>query len=306
VLAFLSFGVAIDAHALEIEKLVMPGPVISGHAKFEADCRNCHVAFAKTEQNTLCLDCHKDVARDLRTGAGYHGKSPNVSKAGCVSCHTDHQGREADIVHLDKDTFNHRFTDFPLRGTHQGVACNDCHIPEKLFREAETQCIACHKDDDSHKGNLGDRCASCHNEQNWLAAVTTFDHAESTGYPLLGGHADVSCGACHADQTFKSTPTACVDCHRSDDVHTGTNGSTAKAATAFDVENLDFDHARKRASTPRTRRHRLCRLPHQRRPHGAGRDRLHWLPRQRRLPPGTQWRRLCRLPRSRRVVRSDL
>ena len=65
---FLALWVTPDARGLEIEKLVMPGPVISGHAKFEADCRGCHAAFAKTRQNTLCLDCHEDIARDL------HGK----------------------------------------------------------------------------------------------------------------------------------------------------------------------------------------------------------------------------------------
>ena len=245
VFVLLALGVAADVHALEIEKLVMPGPVIAGHAKFEANCRSCHVAFAKTEQNTLCLDCHKDVAQDLKAAVGFHGKSPNVVKADCVSCHTDHQGRSADIVRLDKDTFDHRVTDFPLRGAHPGVACSECHAPEKKHREAKTQCIACHRDDDVHKGELGEKCATCHNEQDWRAAVTTFDHTKSTKYPLLGGHVGVACGLCHADRTFKSTPTGCVDCHKADDVHAGRNGADCGSChTAQTWKTQTFDHTR--------------------------------------------------------------
>jgi hypothetical protein len=234
-----------DVHALEIEKLVMPGPVIAAHAKFETDCRSCHVAFAKARQNALCLDCHEEVAKDLKAAVGFHGKSPNVVKADCASCHTDHQGRSADIVLLDKDTFDHRLTDFPLHGAHQGVACGDCHGPEKLHREASSQCSACHRPDDVHKGELGEKCATCHNEQDWRSAVTTFDHARSTKYPLLGGHVGVACGLCHADRTFKSTPTACIDCHRDNDVHAGRNGSDCASCHSVQTwKTQTFNHAR--------------------------------------------------------------
>ncbi len=242
---FLALGVATDARGLEIEKLVMPGPVISGHAKFEADCRSCHVAFAKTEQNTLCLDCHEDVAKDLDKATGFHGKSPNVVKADCVSCHTDHLGRDADIVRLDKDTFDHRRTDLSLQGAHQAVPCADCHSPDKLFREAKGECIACHKDDDVHKDGLGEKCATCHNEQNWRAAVTLFDHAEFTDYPLLGGHAGVACEACHADQKYESAPTKCVDCHSADDVHAGKNGKDCESCHSVQKwKSSTYNHAR--------------------------------------------------------------
>ena len=240
-----ALGTATPVRALEIEKLVMPGPVISGHAKIEAGCRNCHVAFAKTKQNTLCLDCHKDVARDVSAATGFHGKSLNVVKADCVTCHTDHLGRDADIVRLDKDTFDHRATDFPLHGAHPQVACNACHAPGKLHREAKTQCIACHREDDVHKGALDEKCATCHNEQDWRAAATAFDHASSTKYPLIGGHVGVACGLCHADRTYKSTPTACVDCHKADDAHAGRNGTDCKSChTVQTWKTQTFDHTR--------------------------------------------------------------
>ena len=244
-LVFAALGAATQVPALEIEKLVMPGPVIAGHAKLEAGCRNCHVAFAKTRQNTLCLDCHKEVASDVSAATGFHGKSLNVVKADCVTCHTDHLGRDADIVRLDKDTFDHRVTDFPLRGAHPRVACSECHKAETPHREAKTQCIACHRDDDVHKGALDEKCATCHNEQDWRAAAAAFDHTSSTKYPLTGGHVGVACGLCHADRTFKSTPTGCVDCHKADDAHAGRNGTDCRSChTVATWKTQTFDHAR--------------------------------------------------------------
>ena len=56
--------------ALDWESLVMPGPVISGHAEIEKDCRKCHVPFARDEQRGLCLDCHDKVAADISRQEG--------------------------------------------------------------------------------------------------------------------------------------------------------------------------------------------------------------------------------------------
>ena len=46
------------------ERLVMPGQLIQGHAKLEAECSKCHSPFSPKAQDDLCLACHKAIAAD--------------------------------------------------------------------------------------------------------------------------------------------------------------------------------------------------------------------------------------------------
>ena len=48
----------------------MPGKVIAGHAKYEAECSNCHVKFDRAAQDGLCRDCHKPVGADVAAKQG--------------------------------------------------------------------------------------------------------------------------------------------------------------------------------------------------------------------------------------------
>ena len=100
-----------DAQTL-FEKLVLPGELIEGHSKIEKECSNCHEPFSKASQRRLCLDCHKEVRIDIESRSGMHGKRPDVGNVECKHCHTDHKGRKADIIALDRQTFNHALTDF--------------------------------------------------------------------------------------------------------------------------------------------------------------------------------------------------
>lgn len=56
------------------EQLVMPAPVVAGHAKLEKDCGNCHEPFSRRSQTRLCLACHKEIATDRSAGKGFHGR----------------------------------------------------------------------------------------------------------------------------------------------------------------------------------------------------------------------------------------
>lgn len=225
-----------------LERLVMPGPVSAAHAETEATCAACHTPFSREQQNTLCLECHEDVARDLDTSGGFHGKAPAVSGVECSACHTEHEGRNADIVGLDAATFDHALSNFPLRGKHVDVVCADCHLPQlETYHAAETECSACHSDDDRHRGNLGLACADCHSETAWT--VTHFDHEQTTEYELTGRHASLTCATCHADEIYEQTPTTCVACHAADDSHQGTNGTECQSChTTLDWEETSFDH----------------------------------------------------------------
>lgn len=239
--AALALGCAGGAHAQSLEGVLMPGPVIQGHAKYESDCRSCHIPFDRAAQNRLCLDCHKEVGADVRDKRGYHGR---LAPQPCRACHTDHKGRDAVIVQLDEKKFDHRATDFELRGAHAApkLECRSCHPPKRKFREAPSTCIGCHRKDDTHKGRLGDNCAQCHNETNWKQAQ--FDH-DKTRFPLRGKHAPVKCVECHRDNRYRDTPVACVACHRKDDTHKDRFGERCEGCHVDQSwPTITFDHDR--------------------------------------------------------------
>jgi hypothetical protein len=231
-----------NAIATEAEKLIMPGEVVSSHADVEAECGSCHKRFSKTEQRDLCLDCHEDVADDLDAGTGFHGLSPDANGEHCASCHTDHIGRDADIVNLDESAFEHDFTDFALGGKHDEAACEDCHEPGMKFREAPGDCIECHQEDDVHKESLGTDCAECHSAIGWEDAE--FDH-QTTDYPLIGHHLETACLDCHEDSTYRGAPTDCYACHEEDDAHEGRSGNECgNCHSPVDWDDTSFDHGR--------------------------------------------------------------
>jgi len=121
VAAWLFFLLASGASAQSLETAVMPGQVIQGHAKLEAECRNCHVRFNRSAQTALCVDCHKDVGRDISGRRGFHGR---LTEKECRACHTDHKGRNADIAPVKAGTFDHRRTDRQLLVVYQHPAAH--------------------------------------------------------------------------------------------------------------------------------------------------------------------------------------
>lgn len=217
--AMLSLGIwSPSASAQGVESVLSPGNVVAGHAKLEHDCKECHVRFDRKGQDRLCMGCHKDVGTDVRAKSGFHGRQKLQA---CNTCHTDHKGRDAKIVVLDKKKFDHNQSDYPLRAKHQKVDCEKCHPAGKRYREAPLECNACHRKDDVHKGGLGLKCADCHSESNWKEA--TFDHGK-TKFALTGKHAEAKCADCHKNSNFKDAPRTCVGCHRLDDERKGHKG----------------------------------------------------------------------------------
>ena len=231
--------------AQSLESIMAPGPLIQGHAKYEDDCKQCHVKLDRQAQNGLCMACHTAVGADVRNKKGFHGRlnAPPV----CRTCHTDHKGRDRDTTQFDHARWDHNAkTDYVLKGKHSLVACEKCHVAGKKWRDVAQACVACHKKDDKHHGSLGPVCADCHVESGWKSVK--FDH-NATHFPLTGKHADVQCGDCHRDNLFKDTPKACVACHRKVDNQKGHKGlfgdqcetcHTTKAWSAS-VFNHDLD-----------------------------------------------------------------
>src|SRR6266550_3349892 len=252
VLRVLLLGAALfltgGAGAAVLEGVLEPGDLIKGHAEAEANCENCHSHFSKKQQDELCVKCHthEDIERDLAQKKGYHG---HMKRQACAACHTEHKGRNANIMPLDEKTFDHNLTNFKLEDKHKEVKCEKCHVTKKKFRGTPQDCYGCHKKDDKHKGAVGEKCEQCHNAKSWKEKDVFFDH-DKTKFPLKGGHADpkVKCDDCHKTKIYTDTPLDCWSCHKKDDDDKGHRGRFGKKCedchSDKDWKTIKFDHDR--------------------------------------------------------------
>jgi hypothetical protein len=178
----------------------------------------------------------------MRAKLGFHGRGPALRARRCKTCHSEHLGRGADIVRLDTKSFEHRVTDYPLRGGHARVQCDGCHAAGTRYREAPTQCSDCHARKDPHEGSLGSRCDRCHADAAWK--TVRFDH-QATTFPLEGRHRDARCQSCHTTQRYTPTARACAPCHQRDDKHRGGLGGACQSChTPRAWSSTTFNHAR--------------------------------------------------------------
>lgn len=240
---------------------ISPGDLTRAHAHLEGilSCTKCHVLGDKVS-NDKCLDCHKEIKSRVDQKKGYHASS-EVTGKDCFACHSDHHGRNFDIIRFDTEKFNHQLTGYKLTGAHQELDCRACHKDELIessdLRKKEetylglrTDCAACHKD--VHQKTLSTDCASCHNTASFAPAAL-FDHAK-TDFPLKGKHKEVDCKRCHEVtfsnsalfQRFAGVPfNQCTACH--EDVHNGNFGTNCKQCHSEEsfsmaIGNNAFNH----------------------------------------------------------------
>jgi hypothetical protein len=229
-----------SAFAANVETLLMPGKVSRAHIKQENDCANCHDRSNVKTQTSLCVDCHKPIAADLKQHQGYHGRMANAGVGECKACHTEHKGREADIIQLSRAQFDHHLTDFALEGAHAGLTCEACHKKGEAWRKAPATCVGCHKNDDVHKGQFTQSCGECHSSSSWTGGK--FDH-DKTNFKLTGAHETVTCNACHVAGHYKQTPKTCNGCHATDDEHRGARGEDCgKCHVTKEWRTAKYDH----------------------------------------------------------------
>ncbi len=128
-------------------------PLEGAHAR--TTCTGCHAPVAEADRApafagapTHCVGCHADIHLGQFT-------VPDEPAVRCDRCH--------DTVDWFAQRFDHdRHSRFPLRGGHEGVACDRCHAPLQgdgarslTFKPLETECAACHRTTPSPSG--GDR-----------------------------------------------------------------------------------------------------------------------------------------------------
>ncbi|MAG31274.1 MAG: cytochrome C [Deltaproteobacteria bacterium] len=179
-------------------------PLTGAHV--EVSCAGCHAGQRYEGTATDCLSCHAiDDAHAGRFGTD------------CAECHETARWVQKDFDHEQK-------SQFALSGSHATVSCVRCHREPPGKRKLPESCSGCHAQDDVHAGRFGDDCGSCHPATAWKKA--RFDHAGKTKFALRGAHERVVCNVCHTGRAAEAAEaveavaeSACIDCHRRDDVH---------------------------------------------------------------------------------------
>jgi hypothetical protein len=197
----------------------------------DVECKKCH-ADNKSFKNTplACVECHRKDDDGKKGHKGRYGDK-------CETCHTDTAWNHIRFSH-DRDT------KYALRGAHRTTKCDSCHTGILYKEKTPTACIGCHRKDDKHKNQLGEKCENCHVEDNWKK-IPHFDH-NVTRFPLLGRHYKVECKLCHLTPAFKDAKSDCFSCHEKDDKHKRSLGVKCETChNARDWKLWDFDHDRK-------------------------------------------------------------
>lgn len=133
----------------------------------------------------------------------------------CAACHVSSTWSDV--------KFDHDKTGFALKGRHAATSCKSCH-PVDFKRAVPKGCAGCHQD--VHTGELGAQCAACHDETRWASRFDADAHRR-TGFPLVGGHANIPCEECHASSQglrFTRDTVDCVGCHQADYARTSMTG----------------------------------------------------------------------------------
>ena len=134
------------------------------------DCAPCHrreLGFFPTGTgeavrfrplSARCAACHRNP-HDPRG----HDENARLSQPACERCHT--------VESFVKNGFDHESTEFPLRGKHASLVCEQCHrfLPHKdrpivTFQKLESGCADCHRSPHSARQN---NCRACHDTRSF-------------------------------------------------------------------------------------------------------------------------------------------
>ena len=207
-----------------------PGDLSNPHSKLEgiSNCTQCHVLGNK-QTNEKCLACHTEINERISSKKGYHSSSEVKGKQ-CFSCHSEHNGKEFELIRIDLEKFNHNLTGYALSVPHAKKLCKDCHTPKYIgdqklkarkntFLGLKTECLNCHND--YHLRTLSSTCTNCHTADAFVPA-SKFNH-DNAKFRLAGKHRSVECVKCHKISTTEGkkfqqfagmTYTNCTSCHK--------------------------------------------------------------------------------------------
>ncbi len=206
-------------------------------------------AYPLTAKHTevTCAKCHLDPRLGLKLDPARNPvpRYRPLPHAQCSACHADpHAGRlgvSCSDCHttrgfkvIDRQSFDHDRTNYPLRGRHIAVACAKCHDFNTTAgrKPPFATCTACHQDVHGGTATLAGQsidCAACHDVTGFNSSTFTAAQHRSTKYPLEGKHQAVECASCHrkdltapvarfgsARVLLRPAFSRCRDCHADD------------------------------------------------------------------------------------------
>ena len=251
---------------IKVTAQLSPGDLSNLHSHLEglSNCTQCHVLGNKVSSEK-CLACHTEIKERIDLKKGYHVSSEVKGKE-CIVCHSDHNGKNFQLVRLDIAKFDHNLTGFSLSLPHAKKECKDCHntkfiteqkIKDKTFTYLGVgqECLICHED--YHQKTLSSTCLNCH-EPDVFKPASRFKHS-ATKFPLVGKHAKVDCIKCHKVEMTGSTKfqkfqgvvyTNCTSCHKDphqnkfgqncSQCHSEESFMSVKGISTFDHNKTDF------------------------------------------------------------------
>ena len=164
-------------------------------------CKSCHTNLRFQGTPRTCVSCHK---KDYDAAIIINHREGGLSTE-CAQCHDP-------SANSWQTSFDHNNTQFPIRGAHEAVPCEQCHL-RNVYKGTPIECITCHRteyvtaNNPNHQtAGFSTDCAVCHRAVTWQPAAL-FPH---TAFPI-------GPGANHRPGVWSS----CVDCHMS-----GTNYSS--------------------------------------------------------------------------------
>jgi hypothetical protein len=204
------------------------------------ECLDCHVSDDQfSVLDSYCTDCH------LAHNEQFMLDHETDFRDGCVNCHDglDSMAR-----------FDHANSEFLLAGSHQDLACAQCHIKGE-FQGLESECQACHVEPAEHLGMFGLDCAACHGSQAWKPADfngALFDHDLNTGFDLELHRVDfagepIACQDCHLEGNGQFSPDTCFNCHADEDRTSMVNHQVEMGSRCLECHDgtdrmQNFDH----------------------------------------------------------------
>jgi hypothetical protein len=207
-----------------------PGALSDSHSNLEGifRCTQCHVLGNKVS-NDKCLACHTEIQARLNNQKGYHSSS-DVKGKECFTCHSEHNGKNFQLIRIDTGEFNHSLTGYSLSVPHASRPCQDCHnqkfisdqklkTKKNTYLGLKTECLSCHTD--YHQQTLSSSCLNCHNPESFKTAPK-FNH-DNARFQLAGKHKAVDCLKCHKKKTINGKTfqefrgvqfNNCTSCHK--------------------------------------------------------------------------------------------
>lgn len=259
----LTLGILLSC--INLTAQISPGDLSGPHSHLEgiSNCTQCHVLGNKVSADK-CLTCHTEIKERTTIQKGYHASS-DVKGKECIVCHSDHHGKNFQMIRFDIAKFDHNLTGFTLSSPHAKKQCADCHnvkfiadqkIKTKKFTYlgVGTECLSCHAD--YHQKTLSSDCLSCHSPDTFKPAPK-FSH-DKTNFRLVGKHLTVDCSKCHKVemtggkkfQDFRIPNYYCSNCHKDphqnkfgqscNQCHNEDSFEVVKGVKGFDHNKTDF------------------------------------------------------------------